>query len=111
VEHAQLGDYLNAFEALFMCYSDCNFNRNACPAKLWDYLGTGKPIVANANNPETLLWREVVRVGADAVQFAGAVREALAETGESSRHRRLEIARAHTWNKLAERMQPMLEQP
>ena len=111
VEHAQLGDYLNAFDALFMCYSACNFNRNACPAKLWDYLGSGKPIVANANNPETLLWREAVRVGADAAQFASAVSASLAESGDVGRNRRLEIARKHTWRKLAERLQPMLEQP
>jgi hypothetical protein len=38
---------LNSFDVLLMSYSECNFNTNACPAKLWDYLGTLLPIVAN----------------------------------------------------------------
>lgn len=108
VEHAQLGNHLNAFDALFMCYSDCNFNRNACPAKLWDYLGTGKPIVANANNPETLLWSDAVQVGATPEEFASAVRKAVAETSSELRNRRLEIAQAHTWEKLGKRLQGIL---
>lgn len=109
IDHAALGDYLNAFDTLFMCYSDCNFNHNACPAKLWDYLGTGRPIVANDRNPETLLWSEVVRVGATPEAFAHAIRASLGEQGTELRTRRLQIAHAHTWEQLGHRLEEIIE--
>lgn len=108
VEHATLGEHLAGFDVLLMPYAHCNFNTNACPMKLWDYLGTGKPIVANDANPETLQWSEVVRVGASAEAFALAVRAALAEQGGALRERRLEIAREHTWGKLSGRLERIL---
>jgi glycosyltransferase involved in cell wall biosynthesis len=114
VEHSALGEYLRAFDVLFICYSDCRFNRNASPAKLWDYLGSGHPIVANDRNPETLLWREVIRVGDTPEAFAEEIGRALAEQGNESRARRLEIARAHTWEQLSRRLEeivaPTMEQ-
>lgn len=108
VAHGELGQYLKSFDALFMCYSDCNFNRNACPAKLWDYLGTGKPIVANANNPETLLWRDVVRIAGTPVQFAAALAGAMENDPQSVRAQRLEVAREHMWEKLGLRLETIL---
>jgi hypothetical protein len=73
--------------------------------KLWDYLGTGKPIVANDANPETLLWRRVVRIGATPAQFAEKLQEALHETDGALREERLDVARANTWEKLSEKLE------
>jgi glycosyltransferase involved in cell wall biosynthesis len=108
VDHAKLGEQLIGFDVLLMPYARCNFNTNACPAKLWDYLGTGKPIVANDANPETLLWREVVRIGATPEAFAAAIQEVLHGEPALLSARRLQIARDHTWEKLAGRLQTML---
>lgn len=108
VEHGRLGEFLNSFDVLLMPYSHCNFNTNACPAKLWDYLGTGKPIVANDANPETLDWKEVVRIGGSAREFAEAVKSALAETGEELRQKRLSIASDHTWEQLNHRLEKII---
>lgn len=108
VEHSALGEYLRAFDVLFICYSDCRFNRNASPAKLWDYLGSARPIVANDRNPETSLWREVIRVGGIPGAFAEAIDQALAEQGSELRARRLEVARAHTWEQLSRRLEEII---
>jgi hypothetical protein len=108
IDHSVIGNYLNAFDALFMCYSNCRFNINACPAKLWDYLGSSRPIVANDRNPETLLWREVIGVGATPEAFAQAIDDALTEQGTELPARRLEIARSHTWEQLSHRLEHIL---
>jgi glycosyltransferase involved in cell wall biosynthesis len=109
VEHAKLGEHLAGFDVLLMPYTHCRFNTNACPAKLWDYLGTGKPIVANDANPETLQWRDFIHVGPTPETFAQAIRAALAEPGNEWRERRLHIAREHTWAKLGERLERILQ--
>ena len=108
VEHARLPEHLAGFDVLLMPYSHCNFNTNACPAKLWDYMGTGKPIVANDANPETLMWSEVVRIGRSPEEFAAAIREALAQPDLAMAERRLEIAAEHTWEKLGLRLSDIL---
>lgn len=108
VDHAKLAEHLAGFDVLLMPYAHCNFNTNACPAKLWDYLGLGKPIVANDANPETLIWSQVVRVGATAEVFAAQVCDAFAEQGNALRERRLAIAHEHTWEKLAGRLERIL---
>jgi glycosyltransferase involved in cell wall biosynthesis len=108
IEHACLGDYLNAADFLFMCYSECRFNTNACPAKLWDYLGTGLPVVANAANPETLLCRNVIHIGGTPDEFVTAVGGVLAGERAGLREKRLQIAHAHRWEKLADRLRALL---
>lgn len=112
VEHATLGDHLSNCDVLLMPYAKCRFNDNACPAKLWDYLGTGKPIVANGNNPETLFWREAINVAETPETFAQEIERALNEAdreGASPREQRLGIARDHTWEKLGERLAELIE--
>lgn len=108
VDHARLPERLATFDVLLMAYSQCNFNTNACPAKLWDYLGMGKPIVANTANPETLLWRELIHIGATPAAYSEAVRAALGEKQIAPRERRLAVAKAHTWDKLSERLERIL---
>jgi glycosyltransferase involved in cell wall biosynthesis len=105
IDHATLGEFLNGFDALFMSYSRCNFNTNACPAKLWDYFGTGLPMVANDGNPETLLWREVVHIGETAAAFAEKLHRVLHGEPAGLRQRRLAIAQEHTWERLSYRME------
>ena len=105
IEHAQLGDFLQSFDVLVMPYSECTFNVNACPAKLWDNLGSGRPIIANEANPETLRWREIVRIGRTPSGFAEEIRSALRRDSVEDRQRRLEIAHAHTWENLNHRLE------
>jgi glycosyltransferase involved in cell wall biosynthesis len=105
VDHDLLGEFLQAFDVLLMCYSECSFNTNASPAKLWDYMGTGRPIVANAANPETLLWREFVRVAPTPQEYALAIEHALDPEPPAISERRLQTAREHTWDKLSGRIE------
>lgn len=105
VNHEALGRHLAAMDVLLMMYARCSFNDSACPAKLWDYLGTGRPVVANTNNPETLLWQNVIAIAGTAEDFAARLDEALDEvrSGNSERRAaRLAVARDHTWDKLAQ---------
>ena len=108
VDHARLGEFLNSFDVLFMSYSRCNFNTNACPAKLWDYIGTGKSIVANTGNPETLLWCEVVHVGATPAKFTAHLQSALAGEPPKLSEHRLQIAQEHTWEALSRRVEGII---
>lgn len=109
IAHEEVGRTLHLFDALLMVYSNCRFNFNACPAKLWDYMGAAKPIVANATVPEVLLWQDVVHIGATPDAFVEGLDLAVRGGSRSLQERMLAIAEAHTWDRLSEQVHEILE--
>lgn len=108
IPHEDLGAHLKAFDILAMFYSHCPFNTSACPAKLWDYLGIGSPIIATSANPETLLWSDLIRIANSPTEFAQEVDSAFCEK-RSRAHERIAIAREHTWDDLAAKLKRRLK--
>jgi glycosyltransferase involved in cell wall biosynthesis len=109
VPHNQLGEYLQSFDVLLMLYSSCNFNLNACPTKLWDYMGTSLPIVANNVVPEVNLWRHLILVSENPEEFVKNIRFGLANSNWRSQDR-LDVAQAHTWKMQAHKLYHLLEE-
>lgn len=109
VPHNRLGEYLQSFDVLLMLYSSCNFNLNACPTKLWDYMGTSLPTVANNVVPEVNLWRHLILVSENSEEFAKNIRFALTNPNWRSQER-LEVAQAHTWKMQAHKLYHLLEE-
>lgn len=107
--HEDVGRCLQSFDALMMMYSDTPVNRCACPAKLWDYLGTSLPIVANDVVPEVARWREAVYLSETAADFSENLVTALGEDRDVHGSRRLAIAREHTWPRLGERLVEIID--
>ena len=107
VPHERLGEYLQSFDVQLMLYSECGFNTNACPTKLWDYMGTSRPIVANAAVPEVLLWTEVLHVAGRPQQYVKAISQALEKPMWKSAER-MAIAKANTWQRQAARLQEQI---
>lgn len=80
-------------------------NRYTAPMKVFEYLATGKPVVASRTEAlASLVPEALVRYCPpdDAVALAGAVQEAFAHPGD--RDARIAFAREHTWRARAERI-------
>ncbi len=103
VPHGDIGRHLQSFDVLLMCYSESRFNTSACPMKLWDYMGTSRPVVANAAVPEVLLWESVIRVVLNPEGFAGELDAALVDTAWKASER-LAIARENSWKRQGEKL-------
>ncbi|MGF1572256.1 MAG: glycosyltransferase [Sumerlaeia bacterium] len=109
IPHDQVGKTLQSFDVLLMPYAKCAFNTSACPMKLWDYMGTSRPVVANDAVPEVLLWQHVIHIGTEPAEFAAKIEESLADPSWMAQAR-LEIARDNTWKNQAERLCSFLPQ-
>lgn len=109
VPHNRLGEYLQSFDVLLMPYSRCNFNLNACPTKLWDYMGTSLPVVSNNVVPEVNQWSHLLLVSENPAEFASNIRFALANPSWRSQDR-LEVAKSHTWKMQAQKLYHLLEE-
>jgi len=94
--YEDLPAYLAGLDVLIMPYLINEYTTYIYPAKLHECLATGKPTVATAL-PELAAFRDVVTVAEDRDQFVRGIVRALREEEESLRHRRLEVARANSW--------------
>ncbi len=109
VKHEQLGDFLQSFDVLLTCYSKSGFNMSICPTKLWDYMGTSRPIVSNNTVPEINLWKEVILIANSPEEYSKNIRFAIRNPNWLAKER-LEIAKNHTWDKLSLRLFEFLKE-
>jgi glycosyltransferase involved in cell wall biosynthesis len=109
VPHDQIGNYLKAFDVLLMVYSKSSFNTNACPMKLWDYMGTSLPIVANNSVPEVSLLQHVIRVSETPEEFVANIQFVLANPNWKSSER-LNVAKENTWEKQSQKLYEVIQE-
>lgn len=104
VDEADIAGHLMSADVLLMAHTDCAFNRGSCPAKLWDYLATGRPIVATPHCPEVNLFPNLVYFGEADSSYGAAAACALEEQGDVLAWERQDIAYAHSRDRLGQRV-------
>jgi glycosyltransferase involved in cell wall biosynthesis len=96
--------YIRAFDICLVPEPNQPISVGGCPQKLWNYLASSRPIVST-RIPEQAMWEPAVSIADDGEQFCDHIARLLACGGNDGlASRRLEIARAHTWPRLAERL-------
>lgn len=94
--YRDLPDYLAGLDVLIMPYLINEYTTYIYPAKLHECMATGKSTVATAL-PELVAFRDVVTVAEDRDRFVQGIVCALEEDDQNLRSRRLEVARASSW--------------
>ena len=98
----QVPDYLHALDVCLIPYRAGEEAQNIDPLKLYDYLACARPVVS-IRFPAVEPFAEVVEIAVGEEAFIKAVESALADDG-SRRERRLELARANTWEARVEQI-------
>jgi glycosyltransferase involved in cell wall biosynthesis len=94
--HAELPGYLSALDVLYLPYVIDQFTLHVFPAKIYECLASGKPVVATAL-PSLGALSGVVRLAAGADEFERALEAAVAEEDEGLQQQRVEVAQANAW--------------
>ena len=97
--------YNEAFDVCMIPYRvDHPFNRVCSPAKIMDYMATGRPIVSTGL-PECLLYTDLFDVADSSDAFLAAIERILAQGSDDGRaDARWDWARAHTCRKTADQL-------
>jgi glycosyltransferase involved in cell wall biosynthesis len=106
--HERLRESVRAADLLLLPYSLNDYTRAVLPAKIYEYLATGRPIVAAPLPELTEGFRAQLRFAGSPAEWAGAVERALGEDSPGARDSRIEIARANTWESRYERICALL---
>lgn len=103
VKHEQLPKKLKRYDALLLPYVDNEYNKGVVPAKLYECLATGKPVLCSSL-PSLLEYSGLVEIADTPADFAAVARR-LPETESLAKSRaRIEAARAHSTGRQVRRI-------
>lgn len=106
--HQELPRYLRGLDVLFLPYRLDEFTRHVYPAKIFECLSLGKPVVATAL-PSLEGLGEMVKLVPTPEKFARALQEALAEDNPRLREKRMAVARTNSWEARYRQVRKYLE--
>ena len=104
-DYQTLPQYIKAFDVCLLPYVLNEYTRYNFPLKFWEFMATGKPIVAT-NTPAFDEFKDLIPVCATKDAFAAALTDSLKESQNAQKNQRIEEARKNTWEK---RINTMLE--
>jgi glycosyltransferase involved in cell wall biosynthesis len=96
--HDDLPGYLKAFDVCLIPQKNNDYARSSFPMKLFEYLGSGKPVVATWT--ETLSeYTDYIGLAHNYAEFTQAINHALQSDSTAARARRLKLAASNGWSR------------
>ncbi len=110
VPYYQMPQVLKGFDVAIIPFKKDDFSATIFPLKLFEYLGSGKPVVATDFNTDLNEQTEgTVPFCANADEFSIAINDALNNDNEEKKAKRLDVAKNNTWDKRANEFSNLLE--
>lgn len=108
--HERLRDFIATADVLLLPYAINDYTRSVLPAKIYECLATGRPIVAAPLPELTADFAPHLHFADEAGGFAAAVEAALAGDTAGERAARVALAEANTWDRRYRQLQELLAQ-
>ena len=105
----EIPDYLARFDVCLNFLCEADRGGDVIPARIYEYLSTGKPVVSMFYPEQVEHFPDVVYGAHSPEEFARLCRRALAETGDWARERRREYGLAAAWSLRAQEVDRILE--
>ncbi len=99
-ERSQLPAYLKAIDVAVMPYIVNEHTKNSNHLKLWEYLATGRPVVAMNTSSEVWESREAVLVAQNRDEFISLIDYALKNDMKERIAKGIEMARQNSWDRI-----------
>jgi len=96
--------YMKGFDVCIIPYLTHRGVRAAESVKMYDYLATGKPVVASTDAAGIGRFSDVIRIGRDYDDFVRQLEQAIGETDSSRREARQKVAKENSWERRADEM-------
>ncbi|MFH1723769.1 MAG: oligosaccharide flippase family protein [Elusimicrobiota bacterium] len=107
--HDALPRALAGFDALLLPYVRSEYNKGVVPAKLYECLATGKPVLCSAL-PSMEEFRDLVHIARSPAEFVRIARDLHGTDTSEDAARRIEAARLHTTPRQVRRLENALRE-
>lgn len=109
VPYAQMPQVLKGFDIAIIPFKKDEFSSTIFPLKLFEYLGSGKPVIStNFNTDLNDQTKDTVPFCANADEFSNAINDALNNDNEEKKAKRLVVAQNNTWEKRGDEFSNLL---
>lgn len=88
--------YVHAFDVAIIPYRESPYNRSSFPLKFWEFMASGKPVVASGL-PSLGPYKNLITFAVSREEFAAGIAYAL-ERGVEGREARIAEAKRHDWS-------------
>ena len=107
-EYWNLARYIKGFDVCILPHKDDALTQSMDPIKLYDYMATGKPVVA-ANVREAAKFSSVIQVAASREEFLSDVEKVLGQEVDDLQEQRLSVAKQNSWRDRVQLMANILQ--
>ncbi|HEX7366400.1 MAG TPA: glycosyltransferase [Pelobium sp.] len=109
VAYQKMPEVLKGFDVAIIPFKKDEFSATIFPLKLFEYLGSGKPVVATDFNTDlNEQTKNTVPYCANADEFSEAINDALSNDSADNKAARLAVAKDNTWQKRADEFSDLL---
>lgn len=108
VEHGQLPGYLAKMDILILPYKIIPFSKSIFPAKTFECLATGKPVISTPLEELSYLKSKPIKIASAKEEFLKSIEEALASDQEEAKKERLKTAQDNSWAKRLENLEKII---
>lgn len=106
-DYSELPKYVACFDVCIIPFKVNELTQSADTIKLYEYLATGKPIVATSLT-QAKRYSNVVRVANSVEEFEKLLEEALCEEYSEIQEKRMRIARQNSWDERAKTIETLI---
>jgi glycosyltransferase involved in cell wall biosynthesis len=106
--HQRLPEYLFHMDALMLPSADTTTMKSSFPVKLFEYLATGKPVIAMKQDP-LLPYEKVIVLAGSPDDFITSIPKVMDEKNEAIAEVRVELAKQNTWEHRIMRISEVVE--
>jgi len=108
-KYDELPAYIQNFDVCLNVFRDGNLSRDVSPLKFYEYLATGKPVVSTPQPEQVLGYADAVYIAYGEEDFVKKCEEALAEQDDAKYNKRIDYARACSWDARVHQMEEILK--
>jgi teichuronic acid biosynthesis glycosyltransferase TuaH len=109
IPYEEMPSVLKGFDVAIIPFRKYEHSATVFPMKLFEYLGSGKPVVSTDFNPDLKdFTNDLVFYCPTAVEFSAAINDAINQDNESLQQERIKLASKHTWESRAAEIEELM---
>lgn len=108
-KYDDLPAYVKQFDVCLNVFRSGDLSKDVSPLKFYEYLATGKPVISSPEPVQVLEFADSVYIAKEKEDYVTLVEEAMNEPDSSKTEKRIEYARACSWDSRVREMERILK--